>query len=62
MGALHGPLLADLVAQQPLAGPALSDIHDALACAVVAYMAAGDRTTQPPQDHPALEGWIILPR
>lgn len=61
---LHGLLMYDLLARQSCTKPALPDIRDALACAVVAYMASEQPHTviQPPAAYPSLEGWIILPK
>lgn len=60
---LHEPLFQNLLAQQTITKPALPDVRDALACAVVAYLAAEkpDSVIKPPAGYPALEGWIIVP-
>ncbi len=61
---LHGSLLNRLIIKQVVAQTALPDIRDALACAVVAYMAGEHpkEVVEPPADYPALEGWIIVPK
>lgn len=61
---LHGLLMHDLLVWQSITQPALPDVRDALACAVVAHMASEQphAVIQPPADYPSLEGWIILPK
>lgn len=61
---LHELLFQNLLAQQMITKPALQDVRDALACAVVAYLAAEqpDSVIKPPADYPTLEGWIIMPK
>lgn len=60
----HGSLLNSLISKQAIAQTALPDIRDALACAVVAYMAGEhpNEVVEPPADYPDLEGWIIVPK
>lgn len=61
---VHDPLLGEALRRKPIAGAGLDDVRDALACAVVAYIATQcpEEIRQPPLDHPPLEGWIILPK
>lgn len=60
----HEPLLEEVVRRNPTAGAGLDDVRDAVACAVVAYLASqhSEAIRQPPLDYPLLEGWIILPK
>lgn len=62
--AVHGPLMSALLSSHAIRPKAHDDLRDALACAVVAFLAATrpDQIQWPPADYPAPEGWIILPR
>ncbi|MGN7099909.1 hypothetical protein [Brevundimonas diminuta] len=61
--ARHGQLMDTLLSRQSITKPALPDVRDALACAVVAYSASEHPETvvEPPVGYPPLEGWIIVP-
>lgn len=58
----HGQLMDTLLSRQSISKPALPDVRDALACAVVAYSASEHPETiaEPPVKYPPLEGWIIV--
>lgn len=60
---VHKPLFQNLLSQQAITTPAMADVRDALACAVVAYLTAEkpESVVKPPAGYPALEGWIIVP-
>lgn len=62
--AQHGILMNDLLSRQSVTKPALPDVRDALACAVVAYLASEQTRSvvEPPAGYPPLEGWIIVPK
>lgn len=62
--ARHGQLMDALLSRQLIPKPALPDVRDALACAVVAYSASQhpESVAEPPAGYPPLEGWIIVPK